>query len=165
VRELNGHNWGGALQEGDHYYAQDMQVGALIFSDLLHTGRERAHQSVAKQDSEKCADQDCGNFVSDLFWRAAEGSHGDDDAKYGGDNSEARQGVSHAAQGGDGQTGAVVVGLHVKVQKLVKIKRFHSADCHSHSVAEVIPNVVIFEEGGIFGEKRTLGRVLDVTLQ
>jgi hypothetical protein len=66
---------------------------------------------------------------------------------------------------GDGQTGAEMVDLHAKVQKLVKIKRFHSADCHSHGVAELIPDVVIFEEGGIFGEDWTLGRILVVTLQ
>jgi hypothetical protein len=97
ARELNGHNWGSSLQESDHHDAQDMQVGTLIFGNLLHTGRERAHQSVAEQDSEKCANQGCGNFVSDLFWRAAEGTHGNHDAEYGGDNSQARQGISHAA--------------------------------------------------------------------
>ncbi len=103
--------------------------------------------------------------MADLFRRTAEGSHGDHDAEHGGDNSQTWQGIGHAAQGGDGQTGPVVMNLHVEIQELVKVKGFDSADGHAHGVAEVVADVVILEEGGILGEKWTLAGILDVAFQ
>ena len=163
-RELDRHDRGGSLQERNHHDAQDMQVGALVVRSLLHAGGQRPHQSVAQQDAQKCADQGGGDFVADLFRRTAERAHGDNHAEYSGDNSQAGQGIGHAAQGGDRQAGSVVMDLHVEIQELVQIKGFHSADGHAHGVAEVVPNVVIFEKerdtwrgsGSLLGPRRHL---------
>ena len=125
----------GSFQERNHDHAQDMQVCTFILSDLLHTGCERPHQSVAKQDAEKCAHQGGGNFVADFFRRPAKSSHGDHNAENGSDNSQAGQGIGHAAQRGDGQAGSVVMNLHVKIEKLIQVKGFDSRDSHAHGVA------------------------------
>src|SRR6266496_1545301 len=53
----------------------------------------------------------------------------------------------------------------IEVHQLIELECFHSADCHTHAVAEKVSNVMVFQKLGVFGKDRTLIRSLYVTFQ
>src|ERR1700690_2091613 len=82
------HDGSDALKKSDHYNAQDLQECVFFLRSLPHAGGDRTDESVAEQNAEEGADERGGYFFPDLFRRAAEGSHGDDDSKFRLDDAE-----------------------------------------------------------------------------
>ena len=95
----------------------------FFFRSFGHVGSDRTNQPVAQQDAEKSPDQCGSNFFADFLRRPAECSHRDDHAKYGGDNSEAGQRVSHGAQRGRGLSRIPMLNFHVEIEHLIEVER------------------------------------------
>src|SRR6266496_6283086 len=53
----------------------------------------------------------------------------------------------------------------IEVHQLIELECFHSADCHTHAVAEKVSNVMVFQKLGIFGKNRALVRGLHIRLK
>ena len=52
--------------------------------------------------------------------------------------------------------GSVMVNFHVEVEHLVEIEGIDAGDGHAQGVANEIADVMVFQEGRVFGEDRTL---------
>ncbi len=66
----------------------------LFLGIVLQGARQRADEAVGGENPEEGAHQGGGDVVADLRLAAfAKQRHGDDDAEYRGDDTEARQGV------------------------------------------------------------------------
>src|SRR6266404_8924085 len=70
-----------AFHKRNDDYAHHVIVGVLLIYRFGHGGCDWADQSVTQQNSQKRTDQRGGDFVANLFQRAAESAHGDDHDK------------------------------------------------------------------------------------
>ncbi len=59
----------------------------------------------------------------------------------------------------------MVMNFKIEIHQLIELECFHSADCHTHAVAEKVSNVMVFQKLGVFGKDRTLVRSLYVAFQ
>ena len=103
--------------------------------------------------------------MSDFFRRAAERAHSYDDAKNGGDNAQARQGIGYRAEGRGGRGGILMVNLEVEVEHLVEVEGVDAGDGHAQRVTNEIANMMVLEEGGILGKYRALGGFFHVRFE
>ena len=66
-----------------------MIVGVFLVHDFGEVGAERSHNSVTEKDAQEGSHEGSGDLVPQFFGRAAEGAHGDNDAKHGSDDAQA----------------------------------------------------------------------------
>ena len=122
------HNRRAAFQERDHQDAHHVEERMFLFRRFGHVGRNGTDQSVTQQNSQERSYQGGCHFVSDFFRRAAESSHGDDDAQHCGHDPQAGQGIAHGAERGRGRCGIVMVNFHVEVEHLVEVEGIDTGD-------------------------------------
>jgi hypothetical protein len=164
-RDFYGHDRSATFQKRDHQDAHYIEKSVLLFRGFSHVGCDWAHQSVAKQNPEKSADEGSGHFVADFFRRSAESAHRDHNAKNRGHDTKTGKRIGHRTESSGRLRGIVVVDFQVEIEHLVKIKGINSSDSHAQRVTHKIANVMVFQECGIFRKDRTFFGFFDVGLQ
>ena len=76
-REFDTHQRRATLQKRNDGHADHVIEMAFFFGGLAHFGRDRTQQAVAQEDSQECAHQRRGHFVTDFLRRTAQRAHGD----------------------------------------------------------------------------------------
>ena len=89
-RYFHRHDRFAAFEKRDHEDAHHIEKGMFLFGGFGHVGGNRADESVTKQNTEKSSYECSGDFVANLFRRAAQSAHADYDSQDCGHDSETR---------------------------------------------------------------------------
>ena len=117
--EFERHDRRVALDESDQPSLQNSVVGSLRIVNGAHRARQGREKPVAGKNAQEGPYQGGGHLVSELFRRASERTHGDNDAQHRGDDPQPGQGVRDGCQRVDGLLVMLVMDLQIGLDHLI----------------------------------------------
>lgn len=126
----------------------------------------RPENAVRQQDAEEGSDEGGGNFFTDFRGGAADGTHGDDNAKHGGYDAKAGHGVTHCGDRMGDEHGFVMMFLEVDVEDFCQIVIFNGTGQQDfQGVAQQRHRMMAGHERRIFGKDVAGFRIFDMRFE
>ncbi len=164
--ELDGQRRRHAGSGSDQAGLDRLEHVQLFLGIVLQGARQRADEAVGGENPEEGTHQGGGDVVADLRLAAfAKQRHGDDDAEYRGDDTEARQGVGDLGHRVGRMLQVLLETGQFHVEQAFQLVRRHVAGGHdAQVVTDIGGHPLVLQHAGVLAEDGTGRGVLDVRL-